>query len=66
MKKFLRILIEVFLIAAGICLAVISNNKFDIFISGVLVGAWIFCFIFDILEFLFKYNKTQDKEMENM
>lgn len=66
MKKVLRILIDVFLIAAGICLAVISNNKFDIFISGVSVGVWICCFIFDTLEFWFKHNETQDEEMENM
>jgi hypothetical protein len=66
MKKFLRILIDVFLIAAGIYIAVVSNNKLNIFIGGVSVGVWICCFIFDILEFLFKHNETQDEEMENM
>lgn len=69
MKKFLKFLIDVFLIATCICFAVISNNKLNIFISGASVGIWICCFIFDILELWFKwfkYNKTQDEEMKNI
>mgnify|MGYP006979283802 CR=1 FL=1 len=66
MKKFFGIFIDVFLITVGICIAVISNNKLNVFIGGVSVGVWICCFIFDILEFLFKHNETQDEEMENM
>lgn len=66
MKKFFGIFIDVFLITVGICIAVISNNKLNVFISGVSVGIWICCFTFDILDFWFKHNETQDKEMENM
>lgn len=66
MKKFFGIFIDVFFITASICIAVISNNKLNVFISGVSVGIWICSFTFDILEFWFKHDKTQDEEIENM
>ena len=61
MNKLLRILTDVFLIAICIYLAIISDNKLNIFINGVSVGVWIYCFIFNILDFWFKYNKSHDK-----
>ena len=50
MKKFFGIFIDVFLITASICIAVILNNKFNIFISGMSTGIWIICLVLDIIE----------------
>ena len=70
MKKFFGIFIDVFLITASICIAVILNNKFNIFISGVSVGIWIICLVLDIIELCYipEYKTKRGnviKRMEN-
>lgn len=66
MKKISSIFIDIFLISISIYIVIVSNSKLNFVISGISIGIWTCCLIFDIIEFLFKRNNTTDEETENM
>lgn len=62
MKKFFELFIDIFFISISIYIVNVSNSKLNLVISGIAIGIWMCCLIFDIIEFATKYNNETDKK----